>query len=35
MKKSFLNVPQIAFEGSNSKTPLAFKHYNAAEIVEG
>lgn len=31
----FANIPKIEFEGSRSRNPLAFKHYNAAEIVEG
>src|SRR5450432_1925689 len=35
MKNSFPNVRKIAFEGHDSKNPLAFKHYNAGEIVEG
>ena len=35
MKNSFPNVRKIAFEGHDSKNPLAFKHYNAAEIVAG
>src|SRR5581483_7352525 len=26
---------KIAFEGPGSKNPLAFKHYNAEEMVEG
>ncbi len=32
---AFANIPKIEFEGSRSRNPLAFKHYNAAEIVEG
>ena len=35
MKAAFPNITNIAYEGANSKNPLAFKHYNAAEIVEG
>ena len=34
MKAAFPKISKIAFEGSVSKNPLAFKHYNAAEIVE-
>lgn len=32
---SHFNCPKIAFEGSQSKNPLAFKHYNPDEIIEG
>jgi xylose isomerase len=35
MKIAFPNIEQIPFEGSHSKNPLAFKHYNADEIVAG
>lgn len=35
MKKAFPNIEQIPFEGPHSKNPLAFKHYNADEIVAG
>ena len=35
MKSSFPNVKKIAFEGARSRNPLAFKHYNANEIVDG
>ncbi len=35
MQTSFPQVTKIAFEGSKSRNPLAFKHYNAVEIVEG
>lgn len=31
----FPDIPTIPFEGSDSKNPLAFKHYNADEIVGG
>ena len=31
----FPEVPKIAFEGPKSKNPLAFKHYNPDEVVEG
>src|SRR5882672_2187198 len=34
-KAAFPNITQIRYEGPKSKNPLAFKHYNAAEIVEG
>ncbi len=29
------NVPKIPFEGPDSRNPLAFKHYNPDELVEG
>ncbi|MEX0710907.1 MAG: xylose isomerase, partial [Pirellulales bacterium] len=32
---AFAEVKRIAFEGPRSKNPLAFKHYNAEEVVEG
>src|SRR4051812_19635936 len=31
----FPDVPKIRFEGPDSKNPLAFRHYNEAEVVEG
>lgn len=31
----FPDVPKIPFEGPKTKNPLAFRHYNATEIVEG
>jgi xylose isomerase len=34
-KEFFSGIPKIQFEGPASKNPLAFKHYNADEIVEG
>jgi xylose isomerase len=35
METAFKNIPAIKYEGPKSKKPLAFKHYNLAEIVEG
>jgi xylose isomerase len=35
MQKTFKNISRIRYEGANSKNPLAFKHYNAGEIVDG
>ena len=32
---SFKDIGSIRYEGPNSKNPLAFKHYNAQEKVEG
>ncbi len=31
----FPDVPQIEFEGPESRNPLAFKHYNPDEMIEG
>jgi hypothetical protein len=31
----FPDVPKIPFEGPGTKNPLAFRHYNADEVVEG
>ena len=31
----FPDAPKIAYEGPDSKNPLAFKHYNPDELVEG
>ena len=35
MKSAFPSIPRIAYEGPASKNPLAFKHYNPEEMVEG
>ena len=35
MKSAFPDIKTIAYEGANSKNPLAFKHYNPEEVVEG
>lgn len=35
MKPAFPKISPIAYEGKNSRNPLAFKHYNPGEIVEG
>jgi len=35
MAAAFPNVSNIQFEGPKSKNPLAFKHYNAEEVVVG
>src|SRR5215468_5205763 len=32
---AFPDVAKIKYEGPDSKNPLAFRHYNAAEVVEG
>jgi xylose isomerase len=32
---AFPSISKITYEGPRSKNPLAFKHYNAGEIVEG
>lgn len=31
----FADVPKIPFEGPKTRNPLAFRHYNADEVVEG
>lgn len=35
MKPAFPRITVIRYEGPKSKNPLAFKHYNAEEIIEG
>ena len=35
MKPAFPDIDTIPYEGPSSKNPLAFKHYNASEVVEG
>lgn len=35
MKPAFPKIKPISYEGPNSKNPLAFKHYNPDEMVEG
>ena len=35
MPAAFPNISKIRYEGPKSKEPLAFKHYNPDEIVEG
>lgn len=35
MSQAFPKISKIRYEGPKSKNPLAFKHYNAAEKVEG
>lgn len=35
MKHAFPDITRIPYEGPGSKNPLAFKHYNATEVVEG
>ena len=32
---AFADLPDIRFEGPSSKNPLAFKHYNPEELIEG
>jgi xylose isomerase len=32
---AFPRIRKVQYEGPNSKNPLAFKHYNADEVVEG
>src|SRR5437867_9660558 len=35
MPAAFAQIPKIQYEGPRSKNPLAFKHYNADEVIEG
>src|SRR5690348_6386788 len=35
MQKAFPKVSKIKYEGPQSRNPLAFKHYNADEVVAG
>ena len=35
MQKAFPKVARINYEGPNSRNPLAFRHYNADEVVAG
>jgi xylose isomerase len=35
MASAFPKIPKIVYEGPKSKNPLAFKHYNPEERVEG
>lgn len=35
MNKFFPNIPVIQYEGPNTKNPLAFRHYNADEVIMG
>jgi xylose isomerase len=32
---AFPDISKITYEGPSSKNPLAFKHYNAAEVIDG
>jgi len=35
MPSAFPKIPKIRYEGPDSRKPLAFKHYNPEEVVEG
>jgi xylose isomerase len=35
MAQYFPEIPKIQYEGPTSKNPLAFKHYNPDEVIEG
>ncbi len=35
IKEAFPKIKKIAYEGPDSKNPLAFKYYNEDEKVEG
>jgi xylose isomerase len=34
-REAFEGIGKIAYEGAKSKNPLAFKHYNAEEVIAG
>lgn len=34
-KEAFPDIKKIAYEGRDSRNPLAFKHYNADEVIDG
>src|ERR1051326_6998846 len=34
-RAAFPDISKIQYEGSDSKNPLAFRHYNPEEMVEG
>ena len=34
-KPQFFNVSRIPFEGARSANPLAFRHYDPAEVIDG
>jgi xylose isomerase len=35
MKPAFPEINKIPYEGRSSKNPLAFKHYDPAQVIEG
>ena len=35
MKPAFPKINKIPYEGPSSKNPLAFKHYDPAQVIEG
>src|SRR5947208_15423524 len=35
MPSAFPKIPKIQYEGPKSRNPLAFKHYNPDELVQG
>lgn len=35
MPLAFADIPRISYEGPRSRNPLAFRHYNPDEVVEG
>jgi len=35
MSEAFPGIEKIRYEGPGSKNPLAFKHYNAEEVIDG
>ena len=35
MSEAFPDIKKIVYEGPQSRNPLAFKHYNAEEVIGG
>lgn len=35
MKEFYPSIPQVKYEGTTSKNPMAFKWYNPDELVDG
>jgi len=35
LMSTYFDIPKIAYEGPDSRNPLAFKHYNADEVIDG
>ena len=35
MNRFFPNIGKIKYEGTDSKNPLSFKHYNPDQVIAG
>ncbi|MBE6707551.1 MAG: xylose isomerase, partial [Ruminococcaceae bacterium] len=35
MAEIFKNIPEIKYEGKNTKNPLAFRYYDADRVIMG